>query len=149
MDNVTSSPAPPGPGLLPLAEIVGLAPEGLAERLAALADDLHLAYAANTRRAWRASWRVWRAFCLSAEPPWPVLPVSVDSLRAFLNARVAAGKRRATVDLNVSSLAMVHKLAGLPWPLDTLPGKLMWRGIRRALPARQRQKRGLSIADIE
>lgn len=149
MDDTALPPAPAGPAL-PIAEIVALAPEGLAERLAALAQDLQLAYAANTRRAWRAGWRVWVAFCTTAAPAWPVLPVSVDSLRAFLQARVAAGIRRATLDLNVSTLRMVHRLAGIPaWPLDTLAGELMWRGIRRALSARQHQKDGLSIDAIE
>jgi len=47
----------------PIAAIAALAPERLVERLAALADERHLANAANTRRAWRASWRVWVAFC--------------------------------------------------------------------------------------
>jgi site-specific recombinase XerD len=148
VDTIVTPPAPAGPAL-PLAEIAALAPEGLAERLAALAQDLHLAYAANTRRAWRAGWRVWVAFCTTAEPAWPVLPVSVDSLRAFLQARVAADIQRATLDLNVSTLRMVHRLAGIPaWPLDTLEGELMWRGIRRKLSKRQRQKDGLSIDHI-
>jgi hypothetical protein len=52
--------------------------------------------------------------------------VTVDSLRAFLQARVAAGRKRATLDLNVATLRMVHRLADLPWPLDTLQGELMW-----------------------
>lgn len=144
-----SPPAPTGPAL-PIAEIAALAPEGLAERLAALAQDLHLAYAANTRRAWRAGWRVWVAFCTTAAPAWPVLPVSVDSLRAFLLARIAAGRKRSVLDLNVATLRMVHRLAGIPaWPLDTLEGELMWRAIRRSLPSRQHQKDGLSIEHIE
>jgi integrase len=73
----------------------------------------------------------------------------LDTLRAFLRARIATGKRRATLELNVSALAMVQALVGLSWPLDTMAGKLMWRRIRRSLPTRLRQKRGLSIDDIE
>lgn len=112
-----------------------------------MADDLQLAYAANTQRAWRASWRVWVQFC--HETGAARLPASVDTLRAFLLARIAAGTRRATLELNLSTLAMVHRLAALPWPLHSLEGSLMWRAIRRGVPARQKQKRGLSIDDIE
>src|SRR5579859_4416423 len=135
-DAALTPPAPAGP-LAPIAEIAALAPPALVERLAGLAADLNLAYADNTRRLWRASWRVWVAFCAAADPPWPVLPASVDSLRAFLQARVAAGKRRATLEGNLATLSMVHRLVGLPWPLATMEGELMWRAIRRALPKRQ------------
>lgn len=44
----------------------------------------------------------------------------------------------------LSILAMVHRLAGLPWPLHTLEGRLAWRAMCRALPARPHRKRGLS-----
>jgi site-specific recombinase XerD len=106
-----------------------------------------LGNAANTRRAWRAGWRVWVAFC--AETNTARLPATVNALRAFLQARIAAGIQRATLELNLSTLAMVHRLAGLPWPLNTLEGKLMWRAMRRALPTTRRQKRGLSINDVK
>jgi len=142
-------PLAPAGLVLPIAEIAALAREGLAERLAGLIADVDRAYAENTKRLWRASWRVWVAFCASAEPPWPVLPASVDSLRTFLQARVAAGIRRATLEGNLSTLAMVHRLTALTWPLHTIEGELMWRGIRHSLTARQSKKRGLSIEDIE
>ena len=146
---------PPPPALTrvltapPIADIAALAPEALADRLAALGPDLDRAYAANTKRLWRASWRVWRAFCAAADPSWPVLPASVDSLRAFLRARQAAGKRLATLEGNLATLAMAHRLTGLPWPLRTVEGELMWRGIRRELTARQHQKDGLTIASLD
>lgn len=132
-----------------IAEIAALAPEALAERLAALGPDLDRAYAANTKRLWRASWRVWRAFCAAADPPWPVVPATVDSLRAFLRARQATGKRLATLEGNLATLAMAHRLVGRPWPLQTVEGSLMWRGIRREFTARQHQKDGLTIEHLE
>jgi hypothetical protein len=75
------------------------------------------AYANNTKRAWRASWRVWVEFCEATGAPR--LLATLDTLRAFLRARIATGKRRATLELNVSTLAMVHTLVGLSWPLDS------------------------------
>ncbi len=149
MDDAPLTPPAPARPALAIEEIVALAPAGLVERLATLVADLDRAYAPNTKRVWRASWRGWVAFCRASEPSWPVLPVSVDSLRAFLEARIAAGIQRATLEGNLASLAMVHALAGLPWPLGTIEGKLMWRGLRRALPARQHQKDGLTWEKIE
>ena len=148
-------PAPPpaslaGPAPRPaplIAEIAALAPERLAERLSDLAGDLDRGYAVNTQRLWRASWRVWVAFCAATEQP--VMPASVESLRAFLLARQAAGKRLATLEGNVATLAIAHRLFSQPWPLATLEGALMWRGIRRQLRAKQHQKDGLTIAHLE
>lgn len=146
MDPLNPGSAPRS--LAPIAEIASLAPEALAARLTALADDLRLAYAANTQRAWRASWRVWSAFCDDTQQP--VLPATPVSLRAFLMARIATGKKRSTLELNLWTLELVHQLVGLAWPLHTVEGRLMWRGIRRThLTARQKQKRGLSIDQIE
>lgn len=128
------------PAVEVIEELLGRAPTALIERLRELAPDFEAAYADNTRRAWRASWRVWRAFC--AEKDWPVLPATVKRLRAFLEYRIKAGCKRATLDMNVGSLAAVHRLVELPWPLTTQDGKLMWRAIRRSkkLRARRHQK---------
>lgn len=142
-----TSPAPSGSPSA-LAEIAALAPAALATRLSSLAADLHLAYATNTQRAWRASWRVWRAFCQGCGVP--VLPASLDTLRAFLNTRIDQGRRRTTLEVNLATLALIHRLAELPWVLETLPGRLMWRGLRRTrLTARPRQKQGITLAELE
>jgi integrase len=131
-------------------ELLGLAPGALIERLRAIApEDFQGAYSDNTRHAWRASWRVWRAFCHATGTP--VLPATVESLRAFLTHRIAQGRKRSTLDMNVATLAMVHRLAELPWPLATQAGKLMWRSVRRSgqVRARRRQKDplGRDLAD--
>ena len=143
-----TAPALPGNPPTALAEIAALAPAALGARLSSLAADLHLAYAANTQRAWRASWRVWRTFCEARAVP--VLPASLDTLREFLNARIDVGRRRTTLEVNLATLALVHRLAGLSWVLESLEGRLMWRGLRRTrLTARPRQKHGVTLAELE
>lgn len=134
---------------LAVHDVASLAPAALAERLRALAGDIHGAYAANTLKAWRSSWRVWSAFCkVQGEP---VLPTSVDVLRAFLHAQIAAGKKRATLNTYLSTLAWVHRLANVPNPIETAEGQLMWRSLRRdqRLPNSQDQARPLTWFDIE
>ena len=126
------------------SELLDLAPTELAARLQSLAADFELAYAKNTQRTWRADWRVWSAFC--AREDLAVLPATLDSLRGFLLDRIEAGRKRATLEHYLATLGLAHRLAHLPWPLETLEGRLMWRGLRRTrLKARQRQAQGLTL----
>jgi len=83
--------------------------------------DLERAYAANSKRTALADWRIWRRFC--AEAGVPVLPARLSTLRLFLEARVKAGRRRATLSHYLWTLALVHRLRELPWPLDTARGR--------------------------
>lgn len=131
-----------------IAELLAQTPDVLVERLRALADDLKLAYAPNTLRTWRADWRVWTDYCTRhREPP---LPVTLPVLRGFLLERIAAGRKRATCEHYIATLTIVHRLAGLPSPMDSMDAKLMWRGLRREhLSARQRQAKGLTLDDVE
>lgn len=129
-------------------EIVDLAPATLAERLAALSSRLQLAYSPNTMRAWRANWRVWTTFTDALGES--ALPTTVGTLERFLLAQIQAGKKRATLEQYLSTLATVHRLAAIPNPMDTLDGQLMWRGLRRTKLVRsQRQAQGLNWADLD
>ncbi len=131
-----------------VAELLAQTPDALVERLRALADDLKLAYAPNTLRTWRADWRVWIEYCTRHQEP--ALPVTLPVLRGFLLDRIAAGRKRATCEHYLATLTVVHRLAGLPSPMDAVDAKLMWRGLRREhLSARQRQAKGLTLADVE
>lgn len=131
-----------------IAELLAQTPDALVDRLRTLADDLKLAYAANTLRTWRADWRVWIDYCTRHREP--ALPVTLPVLRGFLLDRIAAGRKRATCEHYIATLTIVHRLAGLPSPMDSMDAKLMWRGLRREhLSARQRQAKGLTLADVE
>lgn len=131
-----------------VAELLAQTPDAAVDRLRLLADDLKIAYAPNTLRSWRADWRVWSAFCVSSGHP--SLPASLPVLRAFLMERIAAGRKRATLEHYLATLTVVHRLAQLPSPMDSMEARLMWRGLRREhLTARQRQAKGLTMDDIE
>lgn len=145
MDN---PPDPTEPRANAIAELLVQTPEVLVDRLRTLADDLKLAYAPNTLRTWRADWRVWTEYCARHhEPP---LPVTLPVLRGFLLERIAAGRKRATCEHYIATLTIVHRLTGLPSPMDSMDAKLMWRGLRREhLSARQRQAQGLTLADVD
>jgi integrase len=117
------------------------------DRLRQLADDLKIAYAANTLKSWRADWRVWTGFC--AASGFSPLPATLPVLRAFLVERIAAGRKRATIEHYLATLVVVHRLADLPNPMDSMEARLMWRGLRREhLVARQRQAKGLNLDDV-
>ena len=131
-----------------IAELISDSPDAIVERLRVLADDLALAYAPNTLRGWRADWRGWTEYCarVGAAP----LPVTLAVLRGFLTERIAAGRKRATLERLLSTLSIVHRLVDLSSPMDTMEFKLMWRALRREhLTARQQQAKGLTIADLE
>lgn len=131
-----------------VAELLAQTPDAAVDRLRALADDLKIAYAPNTLRTWRADWRVWTTFCAAND--YPALPAPLHVIRAFLLNRIAAGRKRATLEHYLSTLTVVHRLAQLPSPMDSMEARLMWRGLRREhLTARQRQAKGLTLADIE
>jgi integrase len=111
--------------------------------------DLERAYAANSKRTALADWRTWRRFCVEADVS--VLPATISSLRLFLESRLKAGRRRATLSHYLWTLALVHRLRELPWPLDTANGRLMWKGICRLkqMKLSQHQKHGLTLDEVE
>lgn len=131
-----------------ITELLEHTPDGVVERLRVMADDLALAYAPNTLRGWRADWRGWVDYCERSEVE--ALPVTLPVLRGYLMERIAAGRKRATLERLLSTLSIVHRLVGLPSPMDSIEFKLMWRAMRREhLTARQRQAKGLTMADLE
>ena len=131
-----------------VAELLAQTPDAAVDRLRSLAEDLKIAYAPNTLRSWRADWRVWTAFC--AASGYAPLPATLPGLRAFLLERIEAGRKRATIEHYLATLTVVHRLALLPSPMDSMEARLMWRGLRREhLTARQRQAKGLTLDDIE
>lgn len=149
MDDIPASTIPSGFNRqLAVSELLAQTPEAVVERLRKLADDLQLAYSANTLRTWRADWRVWVEFC--ARTGTAVLPAALPAIKAFLLERIAAGRKRATIEHYLATLAVVHRLANLPSPMDSMEARLMWRGLKREhLTLRQRQAQGLTLEDIE
>src|ERR1700730_12431725 len=69
------------------------------------------AYSANTLRAQKADGAIFQAFCESRGEPY--LPADPKTNRAFIEDRVKAGRKPATVKRYVATISRVHIAAGL------------------------------------
>jgi integrase len=118
-----------------------------AERVRAWWERAHHVYPATTQRAWRFDWAVFLGFCdpRGASP----LPASPETVAAFVEACRAAGKKPATIQRHLSTVALAHRVAKLDNPCIEEPVKLAIKGLTNAVSVRQRQARGLGWAEIE
>jgi hypothetical protein len=100
----------------------------IAARLEEHARQARGAYAANTERAIRSDTAIFTAWCLSKGRQ--SLPASPHTLAVFI-AAMAASKAPATVRRNRSSIAVLHRAAGLPSPTEALEVKLALKRMHR------------------
>jgi len=142
--------APAAPyALASVADALYLAP-AVAERLAATAQRVAGARAANTLRALRSDLALWTRWC-RAERRLP-LPARAADVAAFVDAH-AASRAPATVRRYVASVAALHRAAGVADPtkgeevrLALTAAARAWAEARRAAGegTRQRQAAGLT-----
>jgi integrase len=105
------------------------------------------AYSANTLRAQKADGAIFQAFCeLRGEP---YLPADPKTIRSFIEDRVKAGKKPATVKRYVATIARVHIAAGLLNPCSSEPVRLGLKKMGRETSARQDQAHPLCWKDIK
>jgi len=100
------------------------------------------AFAPNTVRALRADTAVFSAWCYTAGVP--MLPAAPQTVADFIDAMRAASKRPATIRRYVSSIAHLHRAAGLPVPSDSNTVKLALRRMMKGDGAAQQQADGLT-----
>ncbi len=74
------------------------------------------AYSPNTLRAQKADGAIFQAFCESRGEPY--LPADPMTIRAFIEDRVKAGKKPATIKRYVATVARVHVAEKLLNPLQ-------------------------------
>jgi integrase len=104
------------------------------------------AYPPNTVRAWRSDWRSFVQFCLAKnESPLPAAPHTV---RAYVQHCMEGQKKPATIRRYLATIARAHLAADLLSPCASEPVRLALKEMSRAQPARQRQARPLSWAEI-
>ncbi len=132
-------PVPFGPVLPPDAEI-------LVERLAQHARAARGAFADNTLRALAADSRIFAAWCREAGRA--MLPATPETVAAFIDAQ-AETKARATVERYRSSIAALHRAAGLPNPCADEVVRLAVKRMNRAKGRRQKQAEPLNRSSIE
>src|SRR5271168_2870732 len=105
------------------------------------------AYSANTLRAQKADGAIFQAFCESRGEPY--LPAAPKTIRAFIEDRVKAGKKPATIKRYVATISRVHVAAGLLNPCSSEPVRLGLKKMGRETSARQDQAHPLGWKDIK
>src|SRR5215217_4773867 len=127
--------------LVPVTE--GLpAPPGLFETLERAAGYARAARADNTRRAYRAAWADFAAWC--RERGLADLPAAPETVGAFLAERAATCKP-ASLHLRLVAVRQAHRLAGHELRADHPAVRDVMQGIRRSQDQR-RSHRGTCMA---
>jgi integrase len=105
------------------------------------------AYSPNTLRAQKADGAIFQAFCERRSEPY--LPAAPKTIRAFIEDRVKAGKKPATIRRYVATIARVHLAAGLLSPCSSEAVRLGLKKMGRETSARQDQAHPLGWKDIK
>jgi integrase len=105
------------------------------------------AYSVNTLRAQKADGAIFQGFCESRGEPY--LPADPKIIRAFIEDRVKAGKKPATIKRYVATIARVHIAAGLLNPCSSEAVRLGLKKMGRETSARQDQAHPLGWKDIK
>ncbi|MCP1535555.1 site-specific integrase [Methylorubrum extorquens] len=134
--------APP----VPFADALPPGLDLLIERLEQHARAARGAFADNTVRALAADSRIFAAWCREAGRA--MLPATPETVAAFIDAQGEI-KARATVERYRSSIAALHRAAGLPNPCADEIVRLAVKRMNRAKGRRQKQAEPLNRASIE
>ncbi|ACL62915.1 tyrosine-type recombinase/integrase [Methylobacterium nodulans] len=148
-DPADPAPAPPhGSSFALSVPLAAALPPGpaLLERLEAYARAAQGAFAPNTLRALAADSRIFAAWCRAHGRS--VLPAAPQTVADFIDAQ-AARKSRATVERYRSSIAMLHRAAGLPNPCTDERVRLAVKRMSRAKGRRQKQAEPLNRPSID
>jgi site-specific recombinase XerD len=103
------------------------------------------AVAANTRRAYRADWRDFSAWC--ARHGLSPLPASAETVSVYL-ADLAGFRKTSTIGRRLSAIAQAHRTAGYPSPTAEVAVRQVMSGIRRRHGTRQQGKEAALTVDV-
>ena len=117
------------------------------ERLSDWSAMAQGAFSANTIRAWRADWTIFSESCRAYRVE--ALPATAKTVRDFVFECLSRGKKPATVRRYVSTVGRAHRASGVLDPTASEEVKLALKEMGRKAPARQKQARGLTWAEIE
>src|ERR1700730_9721408 len=105
------------------------------------------AYSANTLRAQKADGAIFPAFCEGRGEPY--LPADPKTIRAFIEDRVKASKKTATVESYVATIERARIDARLLNPCSSEAVRLALKKMGRETSARQDQAHPLGWKDIK
>ena len=148
LDAADLTPEPPRGSFaapVPFADALPPGLELLIERLEQHARAARGAFADNTLRALAADSRIFAAWCRGAGRA--MLPATPETVTAFIDAQ-AETKARATVERYRSSIAALHRAAGLHNPCADEIVRLAVKRMNRAKGRRQKQAEPLNRTSI-
>ena len=103
-------------------------------------------HAANTRRAYRADWGDFAAWCAEqGRIPFPAAP---ESVQGYLRHLADRGRKTATIQRRLAAIAAAHRRAGLPPPTEDRAVRREMQRIRRALGVKQEGKAPVLVDDL-
>jgi integrase len=105
------------------------------------------AYSPNTLRAQKADGAIFQAFCESRGENY--LPADPKTIRAFIEDRVKASKKPATIKRYVATISRVHIAAGLLNPCSSEAVRLGLKKMGRETSGRQDQAHPLGWKEIK
>jgi len=126
----------------------------LAETTTAIASDLasrvatftEASKAANTRRAYRAGWAAFVAWCQARDLPF--LPAPPAVVAAYLADRAGTIKA-STLSGHMSGIRHAHVLAGYPTPTKSAEVSVVMAGVRRTHGIAASKKRAFQTGDLK
>jgi len=102
--------------------------------------------ASRTLHAYRAAWGAFEAWCEGRG--LPSMPAAPEAVALYITARADAGRKPATLALDVAAIGQAHKAAGHPSPTTAACVTGVLAGIRRTVGVAQRQAAPLLGADL-
>jgi len=93
--------------------------------------------APRTLEAYRRAWQAFSTWCESKG--LASLPAAPEAVALYLTARADAGRKPATIALDLAAIGAAHKSAGLPSPSLTESVRQVLAGIRRTMGVAQRR----------
>ncbi len=108
-------------------------------------DYARAAHAANTRRAYRADWAAFTAWCQARRRD--ALPAAPETVALYLADR-ADHCKTSTLQRRLVAIAQAHKAAELESPTTHASVRAVWSGIRRIHGTAQTGKQAAVTADV-
>ncbi len=117
------------PAIRELAKSPDPFPEHLEQEVELTKGYLAEQHALSTRRAYRADWKIFEAWCEQKElSPLPARP---ETVAMFLSSEADQGKSPATLRRRLAAIRLAHRMADLESPTNSELVKGTFAGIRR------------------
>jgi site-specific recombinase XerD len=110
-------------------------------------EDIAGAFARNTRAAYSADWRQWKAFAASAGRA--AMPADPELVRDFLVTEAEAGRKFSVLRRRLAAVATLHRLKGAPFERNAPVIAFAMRRLARELGTAVIGRAELMTADVE